>query len=124
MDHLGRLLAAEERRRMPVHESDLVALLDGVLRFEAEHPERDHTYRLFEDSRYGGVPRSTAHRLVEALRRGGDFSPYKETARRAGFRYYVPPKKRIIQVWRISETERFAPEADPEDMTLDGEADR
>lgn len=116
---LERLLKEEYLRDNPVHGSDLIALLNGVCRFDEEHKDQSHTYRLFEEPEYGGIPKSTAHKLISVLREQGQYSVYHHIARRAGFWYHVPRAKRLIYARRLDQAERWAPEPDPKDAYFD-----
>lgn len=118
MTHLERLLREEQRYRQPMHPSDFRHLLAGVYCWDHDHPNQHHTYRMLEDELYGNIPHSSFFALLKELRTQGDFSPYKTLAGRAGFDYFVPKKKKLIYVRKVSEAERWTPDPDPEDAYL------
>ena len=88
---LARALCKERKRLLPIHTNDTARICEGVLLWQREHLGEDQNYRMLENIKYGGTPKSTYSDFVKATREGGDNSPYIQAAYNAGFYLRAPP---------------------------------
>lgn len=108
MDHdLARIQRSERERLYPVHTNVIPRLCEGYLLWEREHPGEDQHYCMLQDERYGGIPKSTLHRIVGSVRELKINSAYVDAAAAADFYLRAPPV-RFLDISPMYAADRWA----------------